>query len=421
MCDAHLLLELLSDGTFVMTTYCSMAKGEKPCVFCVRITMDDIDAKASQQGVITAAAPRGYSIPVVDIASKKSGQIVVDKIEKQYLGQPDTLLMPDGRTLFAVYPKYHGGHGPKPETFVKKSVDGGLTWSEHLPTPASFKKKQNAPVIHRLVDPRGRERLVIIVSWPEMRQAISEDRGRTWSEFEPMFGEELKGRPGYKGHAPPKSMIRLKNGRYMTLYHDHIQEKPRVIEIIKIESADGGLTWTDPGIVSRHPDYPGAHPCEPGIIRSPDGRQLVALCRENSRKYNSMFMVSDDEGQNWSDLKELPGSLTGDRHVGRYAPDGRLVVVFRDRAHVSDTRGDFVAWVGRYEDILNRSQGLCRIRLLDNLVGSDTGYAGFEILPDETFVATTYGHWEQGVAPYILSVRFRIEQIDAMLEEMKDN
>jgi len=134
-----------------------------------------------------------------------------------------------------------------------------------------------------------------------------------------------------------------------------------------------------------------------------------------------MFMVSDDEGRNWSDLKELPGSLTGDRHVGRYAPDGRLVVVFRDLAHVSDTRGDFVAWVGRYEDILNRNQGLCRIRLLDNLVRSDTGYAGLEILPDGTFVATTYGHWEQGVAPYVLSVRFRIEQIDAMLEEMKDN
>ncbi len=38
---------------------------------------------------------------------------------------------------------------------------------------------------------------------------------------------------------------------------------------------------------------------------------------------------------------------------------------------------------------------------------------GLELLPDGTFVATTYGHWTEDEEPWILSVRFRIEELDA--------
>ena len=37
-----------------------------------------------------------------------------------------------------------------------------------------------------------------------------------------------------------------------------------------------------------------------------------------------------------------------------------------------------------------------------------------EVLPDDTFVVTTYGHWSKGEAPYILSVRFKLDELDAM-------
>jgi hypothetical protein len=36
------------------------------------------------------------------------------------------------------------------------------------------------------------------------------------------------------------------------------------------------------------------------------------------------------------------------------------------------------------------------------------------VLPDGTFVATTYGHWTPGAAPYIVSVRFSLGEIDAL-------
>lgn len=71
-------------------------------------------------------------------------------------------------------------------------------------------------------------------------------------------------------------------------------------------------------------------------------------------------------------------------------------------------------WVGRYEDIVKGRQGRCRVRLMDNKRGSDCAYGGLELLPDGTFVATTYGHWTAGQKPYIVSVRFKLAEIDAL-------
>ena len=37
-----------------------------------------------------------------------------------------------------------------------------------------------------------------------------------------------------------------------------------------------------------------------------------------------------------------------------------------------------------------------------------------EILPDGTFVITTYGHWVKGEEPFIVSVRFQLSEIDRL-------
>jgi hypothetical protein len=36
-----------------------------------------------------------------------------------------------------------------------------------------------------------------------------------------------------------------------------------------------------------------------------------------------------------------------------------------------------------------------------------------EVLPDGTFVATTYGHWTPGEEPWVASVRLTLEELDA--------
>ena len=150
------------------------------------------------------------------------------------------------------------------------------------------------------------------------------------------------------------------------------------------------------------------------MIRSPDGRQIACLMRENSRRLNSLVMFSDDEGTTWSDASELPASLTGDRHMSCYAPDGRLVVVFRDRALGGHTYGHYVAWVGTYDDIRHGQPGQYRVKLLHSHAGPDCGYSGLEYLPDGTMVATTYIKYRPGPERHsIVSVRFELAEIDA--------
>src|SRR3546814_15670396 len=107
--------------------------------------------------------------------------------------------------------------------------------------------------------------------------------------------------------------------------------------------------------------------------------------RENVTRI-ALFMVSNDEGKTWSTPKQLPAGLHGDRHKAKYAPDGRLVIVFRDTEKGSPTRNHFVAWVGDYETIINQAEGQYRIKLLHSNKGPDCGYPGLELLPDRKSV-----------------------------------
>jgi hypothetical protein len=205
------------------------------------------------------------------------------------------------------------------------------------------------------------------------------------------------------------------SGNYMAMFHDDGRffrtngKRVDTMTLYQTFSSDGGLTWSQPDTIFASS---AVHLCEPGMVRSPDGKQMAVLLRENARRKNSHVIFSNDEAQTWSKPRELPASLTGDRHTGVYAADGRLFISFRDTAHESPTKGDWVAWVGTYEDILNNREGQYRVRLMDNTKGADCAYPGVELLPDGTLVTTTYGHWTEGESPYIVSVRLRLSELD---------
>jgi hypothetical protein len=176
------------------------------------------------------------------------------------------------------------------------------------------------------------------------------------------------------------------------------------------------LTWSFPEVVYQSS---AVHLCEPGCIRSPDGKQLAVLLRENARRKNSHVIFSSDEGETWTEPREVPLALTGDRHTGKYGSDCRLFISFRCRSPKQSAKnrpfeGDWVGWVGTWEDIVAGRNGQYSVRLKDNTKGYDTTYPGVEVLPDDTFVVTTYGHWEQGAQPYIISVQFKLDELDAM-------
>ena len=360
--------------------------------------------------------PKGYSIPLLDLADQRYRQVVVDHEPKQYLGHPTTVLLEDGKTILIVYPKGHG----KGAIVMKRSGDGGRTWSERLPTPKSWETSLETPTIHRVIDAKGTKRLVVFSGMFPIRSSISEDDGLTWSELKPIFA--------HGGIVAMGSVIALKTpGHYLAMFHDDGRcfatdpkerkiEKPAKFTLYQTLSTDGGLTWAEPTVITSSTEH---HYCEPGAVRSPDGNQIAVLLRENSRKHNAGVIVSNDEGKTWSEPKSVTGALTGDRHTCKYGSDGRLVITFRDTALDTPTKGDWVAWVGKYEDILSGKEGQYRVRLMDNTSAWDCAYPGLELLPDGTFVTTTYGHWSKGQSPYIVSVRFTLTELDELATPKK--
>ncbi|MEN9576068.1 MAG: hypothetical protein RL514_3923 [Verrucomicrobiota bacterium] len=357
----------------------------------------------------TPAAP--FPVPTLDLATETNRQVLVDRELGQYLGHPTTVLLEDGKTILTVYPKGHGKGG----IVYKRSADAGLTWSDRLPTPASWATSKEVPTLHRVVDAAGKKRLIMWSGLYPARLAVSEDDGKTWGELKQVgdwggivvmgFTEPLKTGPGH----------------YLAMFHDDgryftpkaAQTKPIEFKLFKTFSRDGGLTWSAPETVQQDTKV---HLCEPGFIRSPDGKEIAVLLRENSRTKNSHIIFSRDEGQTWTAPREMPDSLNGDRHTGKYLPDGRLFVSFRSLAPRGKTTpfpGDWVAWVGRYDDLATGKPGQYHVRLMDNTKGSDCAYPGVEVLPDATIVTTTYGHWTTNEAPYIVSVRLKLAELDA--------
>lgn len=423
------------------------------------------------------------NIPQLDISFMKEWQTVVDREKGVYIGHPTTVLLDDGKTILIVYPKSHGFGS----IVLKKSADGGKTWSERLSVPESFHTSLEVPTIYKVWDKEGTERLILFSGLYPIRMSVSEDQGETWSELEPI-GD-------YGGVVAMGDICEVGKGEYIAMFHDDgrfigkvstpgwIRERVEVFacgegpdtrtkyihyysedggetfgkpvdhwlktkeregdvwrkihtcysgkvdtdrrfHLYQVRSKDGGLTWSDPETIC-HPEN-DKQVCEPAIVRSPDGKTLITLLRENTHKRNSFMLISKDNGTTWSEPVELPSSLTGDRHCARYLPDGRLFISFRDTSRDSLTWGDWVAWVGTFDDIIEGREGQYRLRIMKNYYHGDCAYPAIEILPDETIVTTTYGHFEDCEDPkdtedaYIVSVRFKIEEAEAKAIVLKE-
>lgn len=351
------------------------------------------------------------SLPIVDISAEDHRQTVIAAGSPGlYQGHPTTLSLRDG-SIVAVWCIGHGGHaGP-----MARTTDGGRTWDrldESL--PAGFQRHWNCPSLYRLVDREGKERLWVYSArlgrdaaggW--MPSIMSEDGGMTWREMPPL---------GFRCVMTFSSIVRLKDGSYLGFYHRGPGSRDAVpLEVLACRTADGGLTWEEPVVVAK---VDGKNPCEPFCFRSPDGDELCCLMRENTHTARSLVMFSRDEGATWTVPADTAWGLSGDRHMGLQTAAGRMVVAFRDQAIGSPTRGHFVAWVGRYEDIKKGRPGEYRVKILHSYAGSDCGYPGLELLADDTILATTYIKYRPGADKQsVVCARFSLAETDVLAKK----
>lgn len=312
-------------------------------------------------------------MPVIDLSRETARQVVVAaRTKTNYREQVNTVLMADGETMFATWSIGHGGKaGP-----MKKSTYGDRTWSVLLSTRANWRGISSCPCIFRITDRTGAKRLIVLARRGRLDQSLSLDTGCTWSPI------KLNGlfKPG--GNTV---IIPIGNGRRrLLLAHRGPIGKPQIEKtqaIWQATSDDGGQTRTHYRKVC---EVSGTVPCEPELIRSPDGRQLLCLMRENSRRIDSIYMISNDEGKTWNKACEL-------------------------------TAGHYVAWIGRYADIIRGREGQYCVKLLHHHgAPADCGYSGLECLPNGIMVATTFIKYRPGLEKNsIISVRFQLKEIDA--------
>ncbi len=355
----------------------------------------------------------------IDLNDQLDRQVIVDREAGQYLGHPTTCLLEDGKTMLCVYPKGHG----RGAIVYKRSTDGGLTWSERLPTPASWATSQEVPTLHRVIDREGRrnESSCGPDSIPA-RLAVTEDDGATWSELEAGRRLGRHRRDGICRSAARPARATTWRCSTTTAGSSPKTAKPagRSFKLYKTFSKDGGLTWSFPEVVYQASDV---HLCEPGCIRSPDGKRLAVLLRENARRKNSHVIFSDDEGQTWTEPREVPLALTGDRHTGKYGPDGRLFISFRcrspqDRAADRPVRRR----LGRLGRHVGRHRQRPRRPVLCPAEGQHEGLTTRPI-PASRFCRTARSSrpptdtGTRAKQPYILSVRLKLEELDAMATE----
>ncbi len=324
-----------------------------------------------------------------------------------YQGHATTVLLADGKTMFAVWTTGHGGPcGP-----AAMSADGGKTWTRiDARFPAEYATWRNCPAIYRMTDPQGKERLWVFACGKPATPAegstaicrvMSEDHGATWRVMPPI--------PVKTGVMPVCSVLRLKDGSYIAQYNGRWADlKPKWNRIFQITSRNGGLTWTEPKVVAQHPEM---NLGEPFLLRSPDGKEICAVLRENVKNALSKLIFSRDEGKTWSTPSDASWGITGHRHDGVCLKDGRWVIAFRDTAPKSPSSGHFVAWVGTYDDIKNKRPGK-RIKLLHSNAGWDCGYAALSLLPDETIFAVTYIKYKPGKDKHsVVGVRFKMDEL----------
>ena len=366
------------------------------------------------------------TLPLVDLSGETNRHVVVASgTEKVYQGHPTTVTTGDGR-IIAVWCTPHGGWcGPAAE-----SSDGGKSWTRiDSRFPPSFRMHDNCPSIYRLVGPDGKARIWI---WSQVKMppdakhhrdrrergepmpsVMSEDEGRTWKEMPPL-GKKFRCVMAFA------SIVRLEDGSYLGMFHTgpNGSDKPP-LTVLKSITKDGGFTWSDPVLVAS---VEGKNLCEPYVFRSPKRDELCCILRENTHKGCSMMMFSRDEGKTWSSPEDTVWALTGDRHQGVQLPDGRLFIAFRDMAPESPTKGHFVAWVGPYEAIRSKTcNNACRIKLLHNYAGVDSGYSGVELLPDGTVLATTYvKYWRDKRQHSIVCIRVTSDDFDCSLKHQSN-
>lgn len=428
-----------------------------------------------------------YTIPQFDLDATAMPSDIEDKYKElygynvvddggseiNYLAHPDAVML-DGENEGKMVIYYSKGHG-RGAIGGKVSSDNGKTWEEIKNLPLTWNNSMETPTVYKLRMNRGTanetSKYILISGCPTwggkykgngFNVSLSDDGITGWTEFQNFYGLDLNGKKGDNFVASIVAMASLtqlkdENGNWtnswMGFFHDDNAYNYK--SILTFDESGQYMKWSAPEkyFAKYRKIEKKAFMCEVEVVRSEfgEGNELMLLARSNgsngNKEYNGLMSVSTDEGKTWSEPKQLPAAVNGERYKADYLADGRLFITFRSISKnfnnfdkVDETKGigngkwyseGWVAWVGTYDDLKSGSEGLYRIKLahtyLENQTKSvlaangDCGYCGNIVFGDGYKVMTsTYGIFNSNREKTIIASKVvDIKLIDQMYLKLK--
>lgn len=258
------------------------------------------------------------------------------------------LVRTNRESLLAFCEARQGGDRDPADTVVKRSTDGGRTWSDHrvVYSEDDLTIGNPTPVVDRTT---GTIHLPLVREYRDVLMTRSTDDGRTWTEPTEITGAVKDEDWGYYAVGPGVG-IQLERGPHAgrllipATHYPYLWEGDLPDDNVRYDHAfysdDGGETWELGGTVGPHVE-------EPQAIELPDGGVMFNMRnywgKEGGKpdaNFKRAVATSDDGGDSWSEITfdETLITPTCQASIIRYSwpEDGRSRVLFSNPAHKHD-------------------------------------------------------------------------------------
>ncbi len=305
-------------------------------------------------------------------------------------GWPDLIRTASGR-LLVIYNECTS-HGNRDHTFItlRYSDDNGESWSEkqYIGEETFSGNHYNSIRMNQLSDGR----IVVLCDRiyeqetnpkTELHMWVSTDDGETWSETR---------ETGIYGYCSDK-IREMPDGSYLICVSRYNEDIERT-EIIAHKSYDKGATWTS-GVVAASSEVYTL--IEPAVLTLSDGK-LCVFMRENSLKgYNGFVVYSDDCGESFYGLSEIPVEGMHRPFVGKL-DNGLIFLSYREYLQPKigpdgkavGTAADLKACLFTEEELYSAEEFKTYLIDHDNASVPDQGYSAWVELEDGKMIMVNY-------------------------------
>lgn len=310
----------------------------------------------------------------------KVEKFVISRDDSIMEGWPDLIRTSSGR-LIVIYNECTS-HINRDHTFItlRFSDDNGDTWSEkrYIGEETFHGDHYNSIRVNQMKDGR-----IIVICDRLCEQELNDkcllymwestDDGDTWS-----VGKST----GIHGYCSDK-IREMPDGSYLLCVSLYNENTCRT-EIIAHKSYDKGATWTK-GVTAASSEFYTF--IEPAVLPLSDGRICVFL-RENSLKgYNGFAVYSNDFGETFYGLSEIPVTGMHRPFVGKL-DDGRILLSCRE--HLAKTYPDLKACIFTEEEFFTAKEFTTFYIDHDSSDKPDQGYSAWVQTDDGRIIMANY-------------------------------